>query len=121
MKPLRHLIPAIVAALIGGAIAFAGTESTVQRHTNRLRFDLADLYRAGAVAGAGATGLAIVVGLAIGRKADPRGDVIRFLEAQTGREDLSDDQRAALAYVAQDLRDSASDAQRSKGFKTFDS
>lgn len=116
----RHLIPAVVAVAVGAAVALAGTQRAVSAHTSRAEFALGDLYRTGAIAGSVATGAVLCVGLALGRKPDPRGDVIRFLDAQTGRADLTDDQRAALAYVAQDLRDSASDQRSSKAFKTSD-
>jgi hypothetical protein len=105
----RHLLPALVAVAVGSAVALSGTQRTVSAYTNRPQFTLASLYRTGAIAGSVATGAVLVAGLAIGRKPNPKADVIRYLEAQTGRADLSIDQRAALAYVAQDLRDSASD------------
>ena len=104
----RHILPAIVAIALGSAVALAASRAAVDSHINRGRFTLAGLDRTGVMAGAGATGLVLGVGLAIGRKPNPQQDVIRFLEGQTGRGDLTDDQRAALAYVAQDLRDSSS-------------
>ena len=108
MQP-RHLIPAFVAVVVGSAVALSGTQRAIYAHTTRPQFTLASLYRTGAIAGSLATGAVLGLGLAIGRKPNPKADVIRYLEAQTGRADLSDDQRAALAYVAQDLRDSGSD------------
>lgn len=117
----RHLLPALVAVAVGSAVALSGTQRAIHAHTTRPAFTLSSLYRTGAIAGSVATGAVLGLGLAIGRKPNPKADVLRFLEAQTGRPDLSNDQRAALAYVAQDLRDSASNSQHSQGFRDSDS
>ena len=83
----------------------------LQHRLNTQPFDLVEVYqdgvRSGVTGSAVGAGLGWVLGSAAGRRRRTR-DLIRLLEAQTGRRDLSDDQRAALAYVAQDLRETDS-------------
>jgi hypothetical protein len=79
----------------------------VERRIENQPFDLGDVFNDGVRAGVLGSGVGAGVGWVLGAAAERRRraqDLIRFLEIQTGRGDLTDDQRAALAYVAQDLR-----------------
>ena len=102
------------ASFIPLALVVAGSLTTgyllrpvvIEHHLNNTPFDLREIYQAGLLAGvAGASGAALGIAIYPGQRRRIHQAVIRELEAQTGRADLTGEQRAALAYVAQDLRE----------------
>jgi hypothetical protein len=115
----RFITPLAVAA--GGLlVGHFAADRAVDHYLLHTPFNLIDVYRAGMVWGivGGVIAAGIVAALARPER-HAQAALIRLLEAQTGRGDLTNDQRAALAYVAQDLRDSVSKQRHSKGFRTF--
>lgn len=102
------LLIAVFSGLVSGSLL---RPHAVEHHLGNQPFDLADVYRSGVLAGVTGSAVGYGVGLAVttglARRRQQR-DLVRLLEAQTGRADLSDDQRAALAYVTQDLRETFS-------------
>lgn len=103
----------LLAAVFSGLVVGYGLrDHAVDHHLRNHPFDLSDVYRSGVLAGVMGSAVGYGVGLAVttglARRRQQR-DLVRFLDAQTGRADLSNDQRAALAYVAQDLRETFSE------------
>lgn len=83
----------------------------VERRLADQPFTLGEVFQDGVRSGVLGAGVGAGLGCVLGAAADHRRrtrDLIRFIEVQTGRGDLTDDQRSALAYVAQDLRETFS-------------
>lgn len=106
MKNFPYYLLATIA--FGGAIAKAALGNWIISHYLGGRFDLADVYNAGglvATLGSGLASIALMVATQKQRFAAVRREAIALLLIQTGRDDLPQGYRAAIAYVIEDLKE----------------
>jgi hypothetical protein len=105
-------ITLILCTLAGGfTAATVARPHVVEHQINRESFALVDLYRSGYVATMGGSMAGLIGGLFLTsrqRKHLHQQQVVALLREQTGRADLSNEQRAAVAYVAEDIWESIS-------------
>jgi hypothetical protein len=117
MKLDWRFISRCLGAISGGYLAFALTQGIVFERFLTAAVNggthqdgpsitaLQDMSARIALIGA-ALGLGVVeAAIRFNDRGKPHRDAIRLLYAQMGRRDLGDDQRAAIAYVIQDLED----------------
>jgi len=100
-------LPVLLTLIFGLGSGYLLGPRLVERRLDNQPFNLGDVFNDGVRSGVLGAGVGAGLGWVLGAAADRRRhnqDLIRFIEVQTGRGDLTDDQRAALAYVAQDLR-----------------
>jgi hypothetical protein len=110
----------LITVIVSGYLAFAATEKAVferfltaatasaNNGSQTNAPDMADLQHTSMLATlAGVTlGLSVIeLGIAFDDRNKPRRDALAFLKQQTGRKDLPESERAAIAYVIQDLED----------------
>ena len=105
MKLFPYYLLAAIA--FGGAIAKSAFDRWIISHYLSTRFDLADIYHAGGLVAILGSCLAVAALLLVTRHrlaVAIRHEAIALLLAQTGRDDLPQGYRAAIAYVAEDLK-----------------
>lgn len=110
-----RLPPAVtltICTLFGGfTVATVARPHIVEHQINRESFALVDLYTSGYVATMAGSLAGLVGGMVLTsrqRKHIHQQQIVALLHQQTGRADLSNEQRAAVAYVAEDIRESIS-------------
>jgi hypothetical protein len=97
----------LAAIAFGGAIAKSAFDRWIIRHYLSTRFDLIEVYHAGGMVAILGSGIAVSILLLVTRQrlaVAIRHEAIALLRAQTGRDDLPSGYRAAIAYVAEDLK-----------------
>ncbi|MFH7241820.1 MAG: hypothetical protein ACHWZW_03115 [Spirulina sp.] len=93
---------------LGGIVTSTIVRRIVIAYYLGRQFDLLDVYQAGSlIAITGCLVAWLILWRWVGTQLQGwiNAEVALFLYRQTGRRDLSDDQRAAIAYVLQDLRE----------------